>query len=157
MSLKLAPGGFYDDLGRPERRPHLVRGSGYPSDPDFRESSLVGFAGAPAWRSSWRTDAESLYDAPLQMHYDGLDPSAQCKLRVVCGGDSPRVKIRLVANGSTEIHPLIEKPSPITPVEFDIPRGATEKGTLDLSWYREAGLGGNGRGSQVAEVWLIRK
>ena len=151
------PGGFYDDLGNPARQPHLVRGAGYQKDPEFRESSLTGFAGNPAWRTSWRTHAESLYDAPLQMHYDGLDPQADYKLRVVYAGDSPRVRIRLVANGSTEIHPLMEKPSPIAPVEFDIPREATAKGTLDLSWYRESGLGGNGRGCQVAEVWLIRK
>jgi hypothetical protein len=25
-----------------------------------------------------------------------------------------------------------------------------------LSWYRTPGLGGNGRGCQVAEVWLIK-
>ena len=151
------PGGFYDDLGDPTRQPHLVRGAGYQKDPEFRESSLVGFAGNPTWRTSWRTHAESLYDAPLQMHYDGLDPHAQYKLRVVYAGDSPRVHIRLVANGSTEIHPLIEKPSLIAPLEFDLPQEATAKGTLELSWYRESGLGGNGRGCQVAEVWLIRK
>jgi glycosyl hydrolase family 20 len=151
------PGGFYDDLGNPARQPHLVRGVGYDRDPDFRESPLAGFAGGPAWRTSWRTDAETLYETPLRMHYDGLDRAAQYKVRVVYAGDSLRVKIRLVANGSIEIHPLMEKPNPIAPVEFDIPQQATEKGTLDLEWSREAGAGGNGRGCQVAEVWLIRK
>ncbi|HUK17950.1 MAG TPA: glycoside hydrolase family 20 zincin-like fold domain-containing protein [Bryobacteraceae bacterium] len=151
------PGGFYDDLGNPARQPHLVRGPGYQADPDFRESALTGFAGTPAWRTSWRTDAETLYETPLRMHYDGLDPAARYKLRVVYAGDSPRVKIRLVANGTTEIHPLIERPAPIAPLEFDIPQQTTEKGTLDLSWYRGPGQGGNGRGCQVAEVWLIRK
>jgi hypothetical protein len=150
-------GGFYDDLGNPARQPHLVRGAGYEKDPDFRKSPLTGIAGTPAWRTSWRTDAESLYDAPLRMHYDGLDRAAQYKLRVVYAGDNLRAKIRLVANGSLEIHPLMEKPAPIAPVEFDIPRQATAGGTLDLSWYREPGLGGSGRGCQVAEVWLVRK
>jgi hypothetical protein len=37
------------------------------------------------------------------------------------------------------------------------PRRTKAQGTLDLAWYREAGLGGNGRGCQVAEVWLIKK
>jgi len=150
-------GGFYDDLGNPARQPHLIRGSGYENDPDFRESPLTGFTGTPAWRTSWRTHAESLYDAPLRMHYDGLDKTAQYKLRVVYAGDSPRTKIRLIANGEVEIHPLIEKPMPIAPIEFEIPKQATANGTLDLSWHREQGLGGNGRGCQVAEVWLIRK
>ena len=34
-------------------------------------------------------------------------------------------------------------------------REATSEGMLKLSWTREAGLGGNGAGCQVAEVWLI--
>jgi hypothetical protein len=151
------PGGFYDDLGNPSAQPHLVRGVGYQKDPAFLESSLVGFSYRAANRSSWWTHAESLVDAPLQMHYDGLDPAPQYKIRVVYGGDSPSGRIRLVAAGGIEIHPLIAKPAPSKPVEFDIPQQATAKGELDLSWYREAGLGGNGRGCQVSEVWLMRK
>ena len=45
----------------------------------------------------------------------------------------------------------------MTPLEFDIPREATRDGTLDLDFTAEPGRGGNGRGCQVAEVWLIRK
>ena len=44
-----------------------------------------------------------------------------------------------------------------TIVEFDIPTQATAGGELTLNWRRTPGLGGNGRGCQVAEVWLIRK
>ncbi|WP_446742188.1 hypothetical protein [Silvibacterium acidisoli] len=32
---------------------------------------------------------------------------------------------------------------------------ATAQGVLDLKWTRPAGLGGSGRGLQVAEVWLF--
>lgn len=151
------PGGFYDDLGNLTRQPHLVRGPGPLKDPAFLESSLVGFAGNAAWRVSWRTDAETLYETPLRMHYDGLDPGAHYQIRVVYAGDSPRVRIRLVANGNIEIHPFLAKPQPIAPVEFDIPPRATANGTLDLTWTREPGAGGNGRGCQVAEVWIIKK
>src|SRR5204863_5520744 len=151
------PGGFYDDLGSLTRQSHLVRGLGYEKDPAFLESSLVGFAGRTAWRSSWWTHAEALVDAPLRMHYQDLDPNAQYKVRVVYAGDSAGVKIGLVANEAVEIHPLLAKPAPVKPLEFDIPKQATGKGELNLSWYREPGLGGNGRGCQVAEVWLIRK
>ena len=52
---------------------------------------------------------------------------------------------------------ILLSPGDLLEVEFDIPRAATTKGELDLSWYREAGLGGNGRGCEVAEVWLIKK
>jgi hypothetical protein len=149
-------GGFYDDLGNLTAQPHLVRGAGYEKDPAHLESSLVGFSYRPTLRSSWWTHAEALVDAPLRMHYENLDPSAEYKLRVVYGGDSLNRKIRLVANG-VEVHPLIAKVTPVRPVEFDVPKQATAKGELDLVWTGEPGLGGNGRGTQVSEVWLIRK
>ena len=151
------PGGFYDDLGNLAQQPHLVRGAGFAKDPAFLESSLVGFSARPTIRNSWWTHAESLVDAPLQMRYEGLDREAQYRIRVVYAGDSPRGKIRLVANDSVEIHPLIDKPNPVKPIEFDVPKQATASGELRLSWYRELGLGGNGRGCQVAEVWLMKK
>ena len=44
----------------------------------------------------------------------------------------------------------------MTPLEFDVPAKATRDGTLDLDFTTE-GIRGNGRGCQVAEVWLIRK
>ena len=86
-----------------------------------------------------------------------LDRNAQYKIRIVYAGDSPNIKIRLVANDKIEIHPLITKPNPIAPIEFEIPKQATQSGELNLSWYREAALGGNGRGCQIAEVWLIKE
>jgi hypothetical protein len=155
------PGGFYDDLGNLTCQPHLVRGLGSVQDPEFRASSLLGF-GYPYWSShvapvAWKCWAESLFDAPLEMRYENLDPDAQYKVRVVYSGDSPELKIRLIGTENIEIHPFISKPSPIRPLEFDIPSAATRKGNLTLKWFREPGLGGNGRGCQVAEVWLIKK
>jgi hypothetical protein len=90
------------------------------------------------------------------MRYTDLDPSARYKLRVVYAGDMPEMKIRLDANGDMEIHPFISKPKPVAPIEFDIPASATQDGELDLAWTREPGLGRNGRGCQVSEVWLMR-
>jgi hypothetical protein len=51
----------------------------------------------------------------------------------------------------------MHKPWPPRVLGFDIPAEATSSGELSLIWNREPGLGGNGRGCQVAEVWLIRK
>jgi len=34
------PHGFYDDLGNPGHQPHLVKGIGWESDPDFFSSSM---------------------------------------------------------------------------------------------------------------------
>ncbi|MBI2826838.1 MAG: hypothetical protein HYX69_19360 [Planctomycetia bacterium] len=162
------PGGFYDDLGNPSRQPHLVVGEGFERDPAFLASSHAGFAGpdqvrekadgiAGAWRVSWLDHAESLLDAPLSMRYTDLDPTAEYRLRVVYAGDGPRKKIRLEADGGIEIHPFITKPRPVAPIEFDIPAAATRSGELALHWYREPGMGDNGRGCQVSEAWLMKK
>jgi hypothetical protein len=151
------PGGFYDDLGDPARRPHLLTGAGYENDPGSYESPRTGFAGAAGRRVAWACHAETLYDAPLKMRYTGLDPHAAYKLRVVYAGDNPSRKIRLTAGDNIEIHPPMPKPVPTRPLEFDIPPAAIANGELVLTWSGEPGLGGNGRGCQVSEVWLIRK
>jgi hypothetical protein len=152
------PGGFYDDLGDVRRQPHLVSGLKYEEDPDFLKSPMMSFGRLPeqGWRVSWFTDAETLGDTPLRMHYADLDRTAHYKVRVVYGGDSPKTQIRLSANGRFEIHPFRDKPSPVAPIEFEIPQEATASGELTLEWTKPSGGGGNGRGVQVSEVWLIR-
>ena len=153
------PGGFYDDLGDPMRQPHLVKGLPYEQDPDSLKSPMTGFGDLPeqGWRVSWFTDAETLGDTPLRMHYGDLDRTAQYAVRVVYGGDAPKAQIRLTANGQYEVHPFRQKPAPVAPVEFEVPKAATSGGELTLEWTKPTGGGGNGRGVQVSEVWLIRK
>lgn len=151
------PGGFYDELGNMNNRPHLVIENAE-GDFDFRRSPHVGTnypdhmgANAPM---AWKHWVESLYEAPLKMHYTGLDPNVDYSLQVVVSGDSRGVKTRLVANDLIEIHPWEMRPWPPAPQSFTLPRAATSSGELRLTWTREAGLGGNGRGCQVAEVML---
>jgi len=151
------PGGFYDDLGDVMRQPHLVRGPGFDQDPAFLRSSLLGFTNRPAWRRSWCRHAETLHETPLQMAYEDLDGHARYRVRVVYAGDNFEPRIRLVANDRYEIHAWLKKPFPVRPVEFEIPAAATADGRLRLSWHAEPGRGGNGRGCQVAEVWLIKE
>ena len=149
------PGGFYDDLGNLTRQPHLVRGPGYAADPDFRRSSIVGFGSRAGWPLAWCQNAQTLHDAPLEMRYDDLDKQARYKVRIVYAGDSFRNLIRLDADGQ-EVHGWFKKPIQPVPVEFDVPAAATADGQLTLSWRQEPGKGANGRGCQVAEVWLMR-
>ncbi|WZO97823.1 hypothetical protein EP7_004875 [Isosphaeraceae bacterium EP7] len=149
------PGGFYDAPGNPARRPHVERGPDVSADPMLRVDRQ-GFQPRPEWPLTWYRHGESLYDAPYRMTYDDLDPHAAYTVRVVYAGDQNPVPIELKAEGLV-VHPPIPKPSPTRPLEFDIPRQATADGRLTLSWTREPGRGGNGRGCQVAEVWLIRK
>jgi hypothetical protein len=148
------PGGFYDDLGVPDRQPHLVAGPGFAADPALFRSAFVGFGLRPDWPTAWRTYAQAFYDGPLRMRYEGLDPTASYRIRVTYSGDSPRSRIRLEAEG-VEVHPLIEKPNPVAPVEFPVAASATSDGRLELTWTAEPGRGGNGRACQVSEVWLI--
>jgi hypothetical protein len=103
------------------------------------------------------TFAQSLHEQPLHMRYRGLDPAARYALRVVYSGDAQKRRIRMAAGDAIEIHGFIAKKDPPEPVEFDVPQAATRGGELLLTWTQEPGLGGNGRGCQVAEVWLIRR
>jgi hypothetical protein len=153
------PGGFYDALGDISRNSRVVHGPGPVEDPELRKSLLVGhrFPLPAEMPLAWKRWGEALFDASLRLHYSSLDPHAQYKVRVVYAGDAPHVKIRMDCEGGPEIHPLMEKPQPPVPLEFDIPPEASAGGKLTLAWSREAGLGGNGRGAQVAEVWLLRK
>jgi hypothetical protein len=145
------PGGFYDDLGNPAAQPHLVRGVGFDEDPAFLASALTHFDDPPGGRRSWCNQAMALYDAPLVLHYTGLDPAAHYRVRAVYGGGP----IRLVANDNSEVHPLLNKP--YERLEFDLPPQAAAGGNLTLRWYGKPGRGGPGRGCQVAEVWLLKK
>jgi len=162
------PGGFYDDLGNVARQPHLVSGTSFAEDPARMQSPRIGFEEdlavdepdeqpGVARRVSWLDHAEALYDTPLQVRYPELDPQARYRLRVLYAGDAPKRKIRLVANDGTEIHPLLTRPLPFKPLEFDLPLPATAGGQLTLTWSGEPGLGGNGRGCQVSELWLMRR
>jgi hypothetical protein len=153
------PGGSYDELGDPLRRPHLVGGTGADQDPDFYTTPLTGFGlrGAGANLSlprAWWHYAETLFDGPLQLRYRDLDPTASYRLRVVYGREGRARKVRLLAGEQHEIHGYLSRPN--EPLEFAIPPAAIVRGELLLTWNPEPGRGGTGRGLQVAEVWLLK-
>ena len=145
------PGSFYDDLGNATKEPHLLPGKGWELDPGFVESAQDEFSGDPPQRLSWRDQAQTLYQTPLQLRYTKLDPKAHYTLRVLYAGRF-RPTMRLVADDSVEIHGPMKQPRDFIPRSFDIPQSLTQDGTLTLSWYRISG-----RGCQVAEVWLEKK
>ncbi len=153
------PGGFYDALGDPENRPHLVIPHLKAPDPGFRHSPMIGCHYPDKLQDkaprAWKHWAGTLYDEPLQMRYSNLTNRSGYTLRVVHSGDGPHMKLRLVANDTFEVHPLMLRSWPPAPQEFHLPPELTASGSLTLAWTREPGLGGGGRGCQVAEVWLI--
>jgi hypothetical protein len=147
---------LYDDLGDPAKEPHLVH-SAAPT-PDLRDTAIDGIADRTpedGWRMADITYAETLYDRPIRMHYAGLNPRRRYRLIARYAGEDYQLPMRLVANGRWELHgPLNRARNPMT-VTIDIPHAATRGGTLDLAWTRPAGLGGSGRGHQIARTWLI--
>ena len=135
------PGGFYDNLGDLGMQPHLVRGEGYQKDPTFLHSSLVGFSGRPDLPHSWWTHAEAIGELACRCTMTDSIRMRSTRFAWCMAATAPARKIRLVANEDIEIHPLMAKPAPVRPVEFDIPKQATKSGSLTLSWNGEAGLG----------------
>lgn len=144
------PGGHYDDLGRVGAQPHVVAGVGFANDPQFFQTPVAYFNAAGRGRKSWWDQLMALYDYPLRMRYDNLDPSAAYRVRVVYGGGP----VRMQTETGREIHGYLEKPFEL--LEFDIPPESTHNGTLTLEWGRPPGVGGPGRGCQIAEVWLVK-
>lgn len=154
------PGGFYDDLGDPERQPHVDLLATYEENPSrlhrvteghYRWMNNVTLQVDDRYRFSWLHHCQIFPGAPLIMRYDGLDKDAEYKVKVVEFGRFGST-LDLVADGEHRIHGPMKIEYPIWPIEYDIPQAATADGKLELEW----GLV-EGRGIQVAEVWLIKK
>lgn len=154
------PGGFYDDLGNPDRQPHLDMLSTYEENPSridrvteghYRWMNNMTLEVDSRYRHSMLHHAQSLHGAPLIVRYDGLDPDAEYKIKVIEFGRF-HATIDLVADDRYVIHEGLPVKYPLWPVEYDIAKEATADGQLELKW----GLV-EGRGTQVAEVWLIKK
>ncbi|MBB4617533.1 hypothetical protein [Sphingomonas abaci] len=153
-----AEGALYDDLGRPDAEPHLVRGAGFAADPQMYETAIDGIADRTAedgWPLPALDYAETLYDRPIRLRYTGLDPHRRYRLVATYAGEDYTLPMTLTANGRFTLQSAFNRTSNPMTVEVAIPPAATAGGTLDLAWTRPPGLGGSGRGHQVAETWLI--
>lgn len=166
------PGGFYDNFGDPSTWKRIVSKKSWEEDPGSLESPRVsfgvgltgvdwihevvakGFEGQTT-PLSWMDQINTLYDTPLEMEYDKLDPSSNYKLRIGYTGRF-RSSMKLVADGVV-IHNYIRMGTrPI--YEFELPKKVTEDGKVRFTWSCGTDDGGEGeRGSQVAELWLIRQ
>lgn len=146
---------LYDDLGNPARQPHLVEGRPYAQDPDFLQTPLlINEQRAPkntTFPLSWYSHVMGLYDQAIRLQYNDLDRNARYKIRVVYASGP----VRLMANQTTEIHPLLKKEFQL--LEYDLPAETTQSGKLTLSWTGTPKAGESGRGNQISEVWLIKQ
>jgi hypothetical protein len=151
------PGGFYDNMGSAESLGRILNTVPWAEDPGTLRSPRIAFyyrvnreedADIPL---AWKNQACTIYETPLRVSYDNLDPDAQYVLRVAYTGRRGK-RVQLAADDAHKVHDMIETRNP--PVrEFDIPHEATKDGHLVLTWT----CGEGRRGSQVSELWLMRK
>ena len=159
-------GGFYNNLGRSSTIPLLAQYPSWSEDPGSLKSPRVsfgvglrgeewvhtveakGFDGS-ATPLAWMNQVTTLYETPLILIYNNLDPESKYILKVAYTGRF-RSKIRLIADDTYNIHDLIQ--TGMRPVmEFNIPDEAVRDGKLTLAWT----CGEGERGTQIAEVWLM--
>lgn len=156
------PGGYYDDLGDMENQPHMVYTLDYEKDPNSFKSSFAGLPGGYSlemdriedWRVSWKTYMQTIFDQPMKMRYEDLDPKATYQVKVTYVEDQP---IRLRAGGEVLIHDYLLPSEDPKPQVFEVPPSAIREGVLELVWNIRPGGMGPGRGCSVAEVWLMKK
>lgn len=165
------PGGFYDNFGSPSSWRRIKARKTWKEDPGSLESPRVSFGvglSGVDWVHevvakgfeglttplAWMNQINTLYDTPLVMEYNNLDTSAVYTLRIAYTGRF-RSSMKLEADGQM-IHNYIRmgtKPM----YEFELPRKITSDGTVTFTWLSGHDDTGEGeRGSQVAEIWLIR-
>ena len=115
------PGGFYDDLGDPLRRPHLVMGSAYDKDPAFLHAPQTGFDWEHDWRRSWCRHA----GASSTRRFECTTPASTPRRLTSCGSSTPAICFRPSCAwwpaSRLEIHPYLLKPRDMKPLEFDLP------------------------------------
>ena len=158
-------GGYYVDLSNAYACPYLVDALPYADDPGFYRSPHRRFPyykDPRPLRRAWRAYTGCLAEFPFRLHFPALDATATYKVRVVYSDVDEEVKIRLVAtdavtNETVEIHPFRLKVFPPAPLEFAIPAAATQRGELNLSLWREPGLGGLGAGHEICEIWILKQ
>ncbi len=160
------PGGFYDNFGDPAswdrvifrydvaldpgslRTPRVGFGVGLKDQEWVHEVTAKGFEGDAA-PISWMNQVTALYDLPLEIHYDKLDPNSTYTVRVAYTGRF-RSRMKMAADG-LPVHDFIQ--TGIQPIyEFPIPAEAVKDGKVTFSWT----CGEAERGSQVSEIWIIR-
>ncbi len=160
------PGGFYDNFGSPKSWARVISHMSRTEDPGSllspRVSFGVGLRGeewvhdvtakgfdGQSTPLSWMNQVTTLYDVPLEILYDNLDPKGNYTVRVAYTGRFLS-KIKMVADDipvhdyiKTGLHPIYE---------FEVPTEALSDGNVKFKWT----CGEGERGSQVAEIWIIK-
>lgn len=155
------PGGFYDDFGAPTSWDRLENHDKYALDPGFFTTPLLSFLMPPPHDEddtlnvplAWRRNVYTLYQTPLRVHYDGLDPTAEYTIRTVYGKYHPvHITLRAGEHGAVAVHDEVFVNQPFVQQECPLPKAAYADGRLTLVFTVRDGQ----RGPNVSEI-MIRK
>ncbi len=150
------PGGFYNNMGTDASFRRVKSAKTAEDDPGtlvFPRSNYN--RGTFPMPNAWKMQMATLYDVPLVLVYDNLDPASRYTIRVnytglIIGREQSRMK--LVANRKYVVHDLINtEGKPIQ--EFPVPQEVLKDGKIEFAWT----CGEGERGSPVAEVWLMKQ
>jgi hypothetical protein len=161
------PGGFYNNFGDPSswdrvlfhhdlkddpgnlKTPRVSFGVGLQGKEWVHEITAKGFEGDAA-PMAWMHQVTTLYDQPLEIFYENLDPQSSYTIKVAYTGRF-RSRMKMMADGIL-VHDFIK--TGIQPIyEFPIPNEAIKDGKVTFSWT----CGEAERGAQVSEIWIIKK
>ncbi|MHC4537362.1 MAG: hypothetical protein ACYS6K_25770, partial [Planctomycetota bacterium] len=148
------PGGFYDNMGAFPSFERIINEVPWEEDPGTLKSPRIAFTYGLSRQVplAWKNQACTVFETPLRLFWDHLDPEARYRIRVAYTGGGFTKIIRLVANDVYKIHDFVPTQNP--PLrEFDIPREATAGGKLELKWD----CGDGQVRTQVSEIWLMKK
>ncbi|MCF0072076.1 hypothetical protein LZD49_16470 [Dyadobacter sp. CY261] len=162
------PGGFYDHFGDPESWYRVVPNLSWEEDPGSLQSPRIGFGvglvgeewvdeiQATGFKGqitprAWMKQAKTLYDQPLRIHYNNLDPQATYRIRISYTGRF-RSRMKMTTDDGQTIHDFIQTGEQPT-FEFNIPKAATADSKVTFEWT----CGEGERGSQVTEIWLMKQ
>jgi len=150
------PGGFYDNMGTHGSKRRIKNTISWEEDPGTLDSPRFSFnytiddPDEKNFPLAWKNQVTTIYETPLVLFYEHLDPLASYSLKVAYVGRITGT-LRLVADEKYTVHDLLQT-GEAQIREFRIPRAATEDGYLELKWT----CGEGQRGTQVAEIWLIK-
>src|SRR5690606_12866645 len=161
------PGGFYDNFGSPRSwakvktektwtedpgsllSPRVSFGIGLKGEEWVHQVTAKGFEGQSS-PMAWMNQVTALFDQPLNIAYDHLDPQSMYIIRVAYTGRF-RSRMKMEADDIL-IHDFIE--TGIQPIyEFRVPKEALSDGKVTFKWT----CGEGERGAQVSEIWLMKE
>ncbi len=161
------PGGYYDNFGslrswaRVKSKinkeedpggllsPRVSFGIGLIGVEWVHEVTAKGFDGQ-ASPMAWMNQVTALYDQPLMIGYDHLDPNGSYTIRIAYTGRF-RSRMKMMADDLL-VHDFIQ--TGLQPIyEFQVPKGAVADGHVTFTWT----CGEGERGAQVSEIWIIKQ